>query len=151
MGLTLVCTSIMLSACTDAPKTSNMSPIRAAEQAQAATALACHDFEFRSKEFTAGLSIGALSSNDPHVWDGLGSLYASIGVALYDLPYPELARDLKAERRWVWALSLDHDRLRARHKLQTDLSRLRQTQIEVDSLCTAATTQATASFPSSET
>jgi hypothetical protein len=133
---------MMVSACAQAPKGSSTAAGRAAERARAATALTCRDFEFRSTEFTAHLSVETLSSNDRRAWGGLDN-HGAIGVALYDLHDPELSQHLTTELRLVYTLEEDHGRLGDRHRLATHLSQLRRVQLEVDNSCEATTTQVT--------
>jgi hypothetical protein len=143
VGLALVCTSLMVSACAQAPKGSSTASGRAAERARAATAQTCRDFEFRSKELTEHLSIEKLRAKDPHVWEGLDNLHGAIGVALYDLQDPELSQHLTAELGLVYALEVDYHSVGGRRRMQTDLSKLRRVQLAVDNSCGAATTQVT--------
>jgi hypothetical protein len=143
VGLALVGASMMVSGCAQAPKGSSTASGSTAEQARAATAQTCRDFEFRSKEFTAHLSIQTLRAKDPRVWEGLDNLHGAIGVALYDLHDPELSRHLTAELGLVDALEVDYHKVGCRRRMQTDLNQLRWVQKLIDNSCEAATLQVT--------
>jgi hypothetical protein len=147
VGSALVCTLMMVSGCAQAPKgtstASSSTTGRAAAEAQAATAQTCSYFEFRSKEFTAHLSIETLRAKNPHVWERLDNLHGAISVALYDLHDQQLSQSLTAELGFVYALELDYHSVGGVRRMQTDLSQLRRVQLEVNNSCEAATTQVT--------
>jgi hypothetical protein len=103
----------------------------------------CSYFEFRSKEFTAHLSIETLRAKNPHVWERLDNLHGAISVALYDLHDQQLSQSLTAELGFVYALELDYHSVGGVRRMQTDLSQLRRVQLEVNNSCEAATTQVT--------
>jgi ethanolamine utilization microcompartment shell protein EutL len=103
------------------------------------TATVCRTFESYSTTFNKHFERDAQARNGVAFVEDLTTLQASIGVALFDVRDPKIARKLKIAKRAAAVLLAAVNKATSERMLEVDLLLLRGSQSAIKSACKKAT------------